>query len=262
MKNSNRPVIDAILVGTGNAGRVVGQSLQGIRQAVGLTQLEMANRMGIGQGAISKIERRGDIQVSSLQRYVEALGANLRIDATFDANSEFAKTVRSERGERSEFDGQYVLPIFGNSYSDRRDIVLSVRPGYSKKILLGTKTIELRRRFPLSAPSGTVIYLYSTAPVMALVGAAEIDTIQRLKVGMLWQRYGKAASIKKGDFDQYFEGQEEGYALKLSNPREFARPLRLPELRERFGFKAPQSFLYVKPDLQKALHYEYANVSY
>ncbi|MER8958286.1 MULTISPECIES: helix-turn-helix domain-containing protein [unclassified Mesorhizobium] len=250
--------VDAVRVGSGEAGRVVGISLKTLRQALGLTQLELAQRLGVGQAAVSKIEQRGDVQISSLQRYVEALGARLRIDAVFPAVSDaLADTLRAYQDDHD----QYVLPIFDDDLRSRRDLVLSIKPEYSKKILVGKKTVELRRRFPLATPRGTVAYIYSTSPVRALVGAAEIRGIERLPIKTLWQRHGRSASIRKADFDSYFGGLDEGYALTMVKPRLFSRPLDLAELRERFGFKAPQSFLYAKPSLQRALQNEPSNLS-
>lgn len=258
-----REFIDAVRVGNGDAGRVVGQSLRSLRLAAGLTQLDMATRLGIGQAAISKIEQRGDVQISSLHRYVEALGANLRIDATFPTKSELGLRIQSEFGNFYTDNDQYILPIFGDENNDtpiKRDIVISIRPNYSGKIFDGLKTIELRRRFPRTVSPGSVAYVYSTSPERALVGAVKIDLVEQLDLSTLWKKHGPSASIKKADFDEYFSGLKEGFALKLSGPSRFAEPLSLPQLRERFGFKAPQSFLYAKPDLQKALRNEHTNV--
>lgn len=253
--------VDAVRVGDGDAGRVVGVSLGALRQAVGLTQLELAQRLGIGQAAISKIEQRGDVQISSLQRYVEALGASLRIDAIFPDKQPLPEALKDKLGGYLSDDDQYILPIFSDDPSPRRDLVLSIKPQYSEKILVGKKTVELRRRFPLTTAPGSIAYIYSTSPVRALVGAAEIHEVERLPISTLWQRHGKSASIRKADFEAYFQGLSEGYALMMARPRVFSRQLDLSELKERFGFKAPQSFLYAKPDLQRALQNEPTDLS-
>lgn len=250
---SNDPnIIEAVRVGDSDTGRVVGLSLKALRQAAGLTQREMANRLAVGQAAVSKIEQRGDVQISSLQRYVEALGARLRIEAAFPSDAGLVESLQEAIGGRVD-DDQYVFPIFGNESSRRRDVILSIKPDYANKILEGIKNIELRRRFPLVACNGATAYIYSTSPVRALVGAAEITDVERLPVAVLWQRHGRSALIRKRDFDAYFGGIQEGYALKITNARPFSRPLNLVELKERFDFKAPQSFLYAKPSLQRAL---------
>ena len=54
-----------------------------LRQARGMTQEEMARALGTTQASVSKLERRGDVHVSSLRRYVAALGGELEITARF-----------------------------------------------------------------------------------------------------------------------------------------------------------------------------------
>ncbi len=39
--------------------------------------------MGVGQGTVSRIEKRRDMLVSTLQHYVESMGGRLQILATF-----------------------------------------------------------------------------------------------------------------------------------------------------------------------------------
>ena len=52
-----------------------------IRQAAGLTQEEVAASLGIKQPTLSRIESQDDMQVSTLQRLVRALGGELEIIA-------------------------------------------------------------------------------------------------------------------------------------------------------------------------------------
>lgn len=256
-------VVAAVYDTDSDAGRVVGRSLKSLRESVGLTQKQMAERLCIGQAAVSKIEARGDVQISSLQKYVEALGAALRIEAAFPASGELALRLRTELNLNTLESHQLVLPIFGDDCiaDSSRDVVLSIRPQYSEKIMEGKKTVELRRRFPMSTSKGSIVYIYSTSPVRAMVGSAEISDVIKMSVADIWEQYSDCAFIKKEDFDVYFSGVEEGYALEFSNVRPLPRPLKLNELRERFGFQPPQSFLYAKPDLRRALKDEYANVS-
>ena len=119
----------------------------------------------------------------------------------------------------------------------------------------------MRRRFPTSAPKGTVAYIYSTSPIRAMVGSTQIKNVVKLPVEQIWNQFHKKAQIKKGDFDQYFEGTEFGFALLFEETRTFASPLPLSLVRERFGFEPPQSFLYAKHDLRRALRNEATLVS-
>ena len=137
----------------------------------------------------------------------------------------------------------------------RRDVVLSIKPAYSDKILTGEKTVELRRRFPMAAPHGAIAYIYSTSPVKAMVGTASIRDVLRLPIEQIWTRFESTAVIERPLFDKYFEGLEDGYVIVFDDVKSFAQPLPLVELREKFRFKPPQSFRYVTPDLKRALEY-------
>ncbi|HEY8264917.1 MAG TPA: helix-turn-helix domain-containing protein [Methyloceanibacter sp.] len=260
MAKSERKIVDAVRVADSDLGRIVGQSLKGLRELAGLTRADLAARLKVGQAAISKFESHGDVDISSLKNYVEALGARLRIDAAFDAQA----AGRLEDAFDGAFtnEDQLVFPIFGDElFRPNRDVVLSVRPWYSDKIFEGKKTVELRRRFPLSAPRGTLAYIYSTSPIRAMVGSTEIESVDKLPVAEIWKKFGKRAQISKPDFDRYFEGLTDGFALAISNARAFSRPIDLAELRDRFGFEPPQSFLYATSDLRTALRHEHSSVS-
>jgi transcriptional regulator with XRE-family HTH domain len=48
-----------------------------------MTQARLAIKLKIGQEGVSRIERRSDMNISTLNSYVEAVGATLRIEARF-----------------------------------------------------------------------------------------------------------------------------------------------------------------------------------
>lgn len=54
------------------------------RQAAGLTQQELAQRLGVSQAQVARIEKRGyqGYTLKTLQRYVEALGEQFTLDIT------------------------------------------------------------------------------------------------------------------------------------------------------------------------------------
>ena len=67
--------------GAHQAGTVA--TLKDLRKATQHTQDDLAVAMGVGQGTISRIEKRQDMLVSTLQHYVEGIGGTLQIMATF-----------------------------------------------------------------------------------------------------------------------------------------------------------------------------------
>ena len=54
-----------------------------LRQALALTQSSLAEALGVKQGEISKIENRTDVFVSTLRRFIQAMGGDLEIRAVF-----------------------------------------------------------------------------------------------------------------------------------------------------------------------------------
>ena len=61
--------------------------LQELRRARQLSQEELADRLGASQPDVSKIESRADMYVSTIRRYVEAMGGELDIVARFPDGS-------------------------------------------------------------------------------------------------------------------------------------------------------------------------------
>ncbi len=57
--------------------------LRELRQAMALTQQDLADRLRVNQPAVAKLEQRTDMHISSLRSYVEAIGGQLRIVASF-----------------------------------------------------------------------------------------------------------------------------------------------------------------------------------
>jgi ribosome-binding protein aMBF1 (putative translation factor) len=57
--------------------------LQEIRQARKLSQEEIAKRLKINQAAVSKVEHRTDLYISTLRKHIEAMGGKLVIQAEF-----------------------------------------------------------------------------------------------------------------------------------------------------------------------------------
>ncbi len=58
-------------------------SLHQLRRAREMTQTKIAEDLHMGQGDVSKLERRTDMYVSTLASYLQAVGAYLEIRAVF-----------------------------------------------------------------------------------------------------------------------------------------------------------------------------------
>ena len=74
--------------------------LSRLRERRGLTQQELARKLGVRQATISGVERRDDVQLSTLRRVVEALGGVLEVHGLFPDARYRIDVPSSEAGHR------------------------------------------------------------------------------------------------------------------------------------------------------------------
>ena len=235
-----------------------GPQLENLRLQRGISQVQLAEAMGMGQSGLSHLERRADILVSTLTQYAASLGGVLTIEVKF-RDGETVKLIEGGRAapeaytsDLVEADRQMALPAILGPEQQRpsRDVLFSIRPAHAEKIFKGNKTVELRRRFASAVTPGTLALIYSTSPTSALIGSAKIKAVQCMDLQTLWKTHRVAACLGKSDFESYFAGLERGYAIILDSARPLDRPVGLTELRQRFGFEPPQSYQYASPRIR------------
>ncbi|MEL7524228.1 MAG: XRE family transcriptional regulator [Pseudomonadota bacterium] len=59
------------------------KTLQDMRKAQDLTQVDIAKKLGISQDNVSRLEKRSDVLLSTLRGYVEAMGGKLTLVVEF-----------------------------------------------------------------------------------------------------------------------------------------------------------------------------------
>lgn len=75
--------------------------LADVRRRLDLTQVTVAERLEVSQANVSQIERGdSDVRLSTLSRYVEALGGRLEVRAVFPDRSVELDVGKSRRGSR------------------------------------------------------------------------------------------------------------------------------------------------------------------
>ena len=74
-------------------------ALEELRDALRMTQQELAQSLNVDQSAVSKLEHRTDVYVSTLRRCIAAMGGQLEIRAVFPAG-----TVRINQFEQPAAD--------------------------------------------------------------------------------------------------------------------------------------------------------------
>lgn len=124
-------------------------------------------------------------------------------------------------------------------------LFLSIKPTFARRILAGTKTIELRRVRPNVTP-GDHVLIYSSSPEMALLGSARVEEILSDAPNNLWDRVKDHGGVSRKEYDDYFSGATAAIGIRLGDVQPLSRPIPLRELRERWPWlRPPQSYRYV-----------------
>ena len=77
-------------------------ALDELREALRLTQESLAETLHVRQAAISKVERRSDMLISTLRKIIEAMGGELEIRAILPAGAVRIDQFRKARERRME----------------------------------------------------------------------------------------------------------------------------------------------------------------
>lgn len=80
--------------------RRLGRALAEVRKASSITQQRLAGEAGMTQNSVSKMENAEDVLVSSLVRYMQALGGSVEI--VLRSSSGEARTVELGAGQAAE----------------------------------------------------------------------------------------------------------------------------------------------------------------
>lgn len=119
-------------------------------------------------------------------------------------------------------------------------ILLSINPEHVDNILTGKKMYEFRKIQCKEKVDKIVIY--STFPVMKVVGEADVDNVIVDKPESVWDITSEYSGITKLFFDRYYKNKDKAVAYKLSNVIKYEQPKSLSY----YGIKcAPQSFVYI-----------------
>jgi predicted transcriptional regulator len=131
-----------------------------------------------------------------------------------------------------------------------RALLLSVRPRFAESILAGAKSAEIRRQRPAVHP-GTLVIIYATRPVGAIVGTARIAGISQGSPDEMWELHHARAGITRLEFDEYLSGAKIAYLLLLRKVQRLEPLLPLEQIRTETAFQPPQGYRYVT---QSMLH--------
>ena len=119
-------------------------------------------------------------------------------------------------------------------------ILLSINPEYAERILIGSKKYEFRKK--LANKPVNKILIYSTTPIMKVVGEVEVVKTISSSPSALWEHTKKFAGISRDKFRKYFKGCKVAYAYELGKVIQYNPPKGLYDFN--VGLP-PQSFIYL-----------------
>jgi predicted transcriptional regulator len=138
------------------------------------------------------------------------------------------------------------------TYREEDVIIMSLQPYAYELIKSGTKKMEYRTRF---RKRPTIAVVYVSAPVKAICGVVLMDkaiigTPDRIAAIAEAHIKGNGASV----YD-YLKDKKQGYAIPISGFVVLKEVIPLDELRAKYGFVAPQSYVGAKiyPELSMRL---------
>lgn len=120
------------------------------------------------------------------------------------------------------------------------NMLISINPEHVENIFNGSKKYEYRKiRCKQDVDK---IIIYSTYPIMKVVGEAKVEKILEDSPDNIWEETKNYSGIDLNFYQKYFKDRSKAIAYKLTNIKKYNNPKELSS----YGIKAaPQSFVYV-----------------
>lgn len=122
-------------------------------------------------------------------------------------------------------------------------VLLSIKPRFAELIFEGVKRFEFRKAI-FKNPHVKTVVVYASSPVQKVIGEFSFDEILEYDPSTLWKKTKNHSGITEHYFDEYFANRATGYAIKITDVKEYEEPLCL---KGDFNIQyPPQSFMYLK----------------
>ena len=90
------------------------------------------------------------------------------------------------------------------------DILLSIKPKFTKFIKSGEKLVELRRFVNINIKRALV---YESFPSKMVIGCFICDAVKCLPLSILWEETKSISCLSFEEFCCYFYGKDKGYGI-------------------------------------------------
>ena len=128
-----------------------------------------------------------------------------------------------------------------DSASTRNVALLSIHPEFADQIFDGSKTIELRR---IQLPDELEhVIVYSTSPIMKIVGYFDVAEIVRDTPTKIWNQYQAVSGIDRKRFFDYYDSRPMAVGIRIARVHSLPTPRKLSFLGR--NLTPPQSIQYL-----------------
>ncbi len=127
--------------------------------------------------------------------------------------------------------------------------LMSIRPKYAYRIFTGIKRFELRKWFGIVPARGSIIIVYSSGSVKAIIGEFRVGRVFLGAPSEVWDFLTQQPNTGVGRDDySYIHGSRKAMAIEVVDPKLYSKPIKLAELRSIIpGFMPPLSFRRIDP---------------
>jgi len=113
--------------------------------------------------------------------------------------------------------------------------IFPIRPGYACSILKGVKKYELRSR-KFGVKEGSIIVVYAMDPIKKILGEFTVGgkPIEG-SLDEVWSKVGKPEYGVTPESRHYIENHDYAIAIPVKDPKCYAKPVKLDEIRRIIG---------------------------
>ncbi len=182
------------------------------------------------------------------RRFFESFGFNIvrtlgykyrRSDPELYCSAPLARLWLSIEHKLPKLKSHFVL----DGLSMDNTMLMTVKPRFVTKILKGSKTVEVRRRFHRRWV-GHRVSLYASAPLSSLVGQATITSVKSSDPPSIWDEFGHQIGCTEEEFFAYVGKADEVFAIHLDDIEAFKHNIKLGQISNVLGCQLfpPQSY--------------------
>ena len=128
-------------------------------------------------------------------------------------------------------------------------VILSIRPEYARRILEGSKTIELRRS-SMGLEPRDVVLVYVSAPEQRFMFWFRVARVETLPIEEMWHRYHEKLGIEREPYVAYFADAKTATGLHVGELHPLLPEIPLAEVRALVSdFVPPQGLIRLRDSI-------------